>query len=343
MLQGETAAAESYDEGGMVHLDTMERYRSEGFKLTCKRKLAPENETINNDQVTIDDQDDLDDEGQEAADVRKIRAVRLSFDRFEYVADYEVDKDMPHDLSPFDPDLDDGTGKRGLRVIRDDTRTRVTNTLSPSNRIVGQLDYFNRINSGRCSGTVILSDAVLTAGHCVHTRGPSGRWMDVTSFAPARYRTNLGNIISPYGNFRVSSITTFQRWSLYGVRTYDVAVVKLSPRNSRNIGSYVGYAGLRSTTWNDRVLASCSVRGYPDDKLNGEMWTSGLCGGGFFRWMNAFGLGHYCDTSGGMSGSAHMTVSGYISAVHVVGTDSYNISVLLNGAILQGVIRMARR
>jgi V8-like Glu-specific endopeptidase len=340
MLQGETAAAESYDEEGIVHLDTMERHRSEGFKLTFKRKLAPENETI------INDQDDLDDEGQEAADVRKIRAVRLSFDRFEYVADYEVDEDMAHDLSPFDPDLDDGTGKRGLRVIGDDTRTRVTNTFSPSNRIVGQLDYFNRINSGGCSGTVISSDAVLTAGHCVHTGGPSGGWMDVTSFAPARYRTNLGNIMSPYGNFRVTSITTFQGWSLYGDRTYDVAVVKLSPRNSRNIGSYVGYAGLRSTTWNNRVLASCSVRGYPGDKLDGEMWTSGLCGGGFFRWMNAFGLGHYCDTFGGMSGSAHMTVSRYISAVHVAGTLSrpfYNKSVLLNGAILQGVIRWARR
>lgn len=164
---------------------------------------------------------------------------------------------MPHDLPPFDPDLDDGTGKRRLCVIGADTCTRVTNTLSPSNRIVGQLDYFNRISNGGCSGTVISSDAVLTAGHCVHMGGRFGRWIEeVTSFAPARYRTNLRNIISPYGNFRVTRITTFQGWAVNGLRTYDVAVVKLSPRKFRNIGSYVGYAGLRSTTWNNRVLAS---------------------------------------------------------------------------------------
>ena len=120
-------------------------------------------------------------------------------------------------------------------------------------------------------------------------------------------------------------------------KKYDMAVIKYWPTSGLLPGEKVGYAGWSSVSnGDDSKLDSAHIKGYPGDKPDGTMWNSGSCNHWCYEktlwWCSEDFLSkHTCDTFGGMSGSGVMSTSGYVYGIHVAGSSSYNVAVLLHG------------
>lgn len=159
-------------------------------------------------------------------------------------------------------------------------------------------------------------------------------WKDFRKFAPARYRTR-SRTKEPYGVWYKQSMTTFAKWSRDGYRAYDMAVITLKPRNGVSIGDRVGYAGIARASYGSSVLDTDNIKGYPFDKPNGQLWQTGACK--HEKYSGSFLSKHYCDTTGGMSGSAVMSSDGFIHGIHVAGSyidRTKNNQVKFNVAVL---------
>ncbi|NZA26099.1 trypsin-like peptidase domain-containing protein [Luteimonas sp. SJ-92] len=115
--------------------------------------------------------------------------------------------------------------------------------LAPWNKI-GKL-YFTTPSGGSsyCTANVASGNSVIiTAAHCVYTRGQGFNSNFV--FVPAdRYG------VAPYGSFGWSSATVMNNWINQGGRRWDVAVIKLAGEASTGVPvtSYVGWLG---RSWN---------------------------------------------------------------------------------------------
>jgi hypothetical protein len=93
----------------------------------------------------------------------------------------------------------------------------------------------------------------------------------------------------------------------------DVAILTMYPNSGVSIGNRMGVLPV--------IAAPCTIpygsttSGYPADKTNGQMRTSGICpwwgsgctGGGV--------ISNQCDTAGGQSGSAYYTTSSQVFGV----------------------------
>lgn len=169
---------------------------------------------------------------------------------------------------------------------------------------VGRLENFDANGNpmGGCSGTVVATDLVLTAAHCVNTASCFRFWPDLYG-TQARY----GAWDSCQAWYAVNYDSPNQ-WRL----VYDYALVKMAPNGSGSIGDVVGTstvlmdtAGLNMPKYN---------MGYPS-----EGWfASGNCapGGtacypwfcwapdsGRFNWGDGWSsMGWGCDANGGISG-----------------------------------------
>ena len=159
----------------------MNRFKTEKFKLVAKRKL------LQNDELEDDEDEEKGNNGNGGGNgnggKKKLKALRLSEDMYEYVAD--VDEDAVGDYGDQEPEVgEEDAGEdpegRNLLVFGTDTRYEIKYQSSATywpQRLNGRTDI-------GCSGTIISTDAVLTAGHCVYK---NGAWRDC-DFAPAQYR-----------------------------------------------------------------------------------------------------------------------------------------------------------
>merc|ERR1712157_344863 len=89
--------------------------------------------------------------------------------------------------------------------------------------------------------------------------------------------------------------------------TYDIALAHFSDSSEykgENIGDVTGYMGIAATTNDSQNLQSATVTGYPSDKNDGELWTSGECEGGFEKGFDDVITFHKCDSKRGTDGSA---------------------------------------
>ena len=86
-------------------------------------------------------------------------------------------------------------------------------------------------------------------------------------------------------------------------RSRDYAVIKFSPKyddegcpyyvgDAEAVNGYIGFRIVESV--NDPRFNISSITGYPFDKPNGEMWTSGTCPESWEAGETGFGY-HYCD------------------------------------------------
>jgi V8-like Glu-specific endopeptidase len=337
-----------FDEEGFADRATLDRFHHESLTLVAKRHLRP----YDGEESLMTEEEIREQEANPIPDAIAFQERRLCEDRCEYVGNPPVE-DLPTDLlelelPPYDPLLEDDENRK-LGIYGADTRKKVTDTSLYPNRVAGQLQY---ASGGHCSGTVIYSHAVLTAGHCVHEGRLGGAWLDHSTFTPARYRSITGGLTDRYGKFSVRTMRTYNGWTQSGNTVYDIAVVIYFPRPSDglSLGRSVGYAGLRYTLWNSATLNFCSIRGYPGDKLFGEMWTTGLCSPGYQQALNALRVRHFCDTTAGMSGSSLMTDDGFVSGAHTTAITSvatgmllYNEASLLNGIHWQRVLEWSGR
>jgi glutamyl endopeptidase len=252
---------------------------------------------------------------------------------YEYAAEVDL-ADIP--AAPEGPPQAGAAGGRDLLVFGADTRTEITSTPAWPVSLNGRTAI-------GCTGTVISTTSVLTAGHCVYS---SGAWRNA-DFTPAQYRTAANVDVSPYGKWAWSYIQTYTAWTASGDRNYDIAVVKMAPSAKGDIGTYMGYAGLRRSDSCSSYLNNSYNAGYPGDKSNpnNELWRS-YCGAVFACVSStALKTDHTCDTYGGNSGSSMMDASGWVHAVHVAHyLDGHgNIAVLLNGVHHDNVMKWSGR
>jgi len=179
---------------------------------------------------------------------------------------------------------------------------------------IGEFD--SSTEKGGCTGTVISPSTVITAAHCLYS---DGSFTDLDRFSPGRYRkfstavgdVGQGRIKNPYGIWKVQFRTIFEGWTSTEQLRYDIALAHFYPTlykgdedssQDLNIGELVGYMGIRSTNSGSDRLQGATVTGYPYDKNNGEMWTSGSCT--FQEGYERVITYHNCDSVKGNDGSA---------------------------------------
>ena len=94
-----------------------------------------------------------------------------------------------------------------------DTRVRVTNTSSfPWNVVAAIYLEFPDGTEGVCTGTLVSSYIVLTAGHCVHSLDHGG-YVVAASVAPGQYQLSAsGNVVQPYSERSAQHVATSERW-----------------------------------------------------------------------------------------------------------------------------------
>jgi V8-like Glu-specific endopeptidase len=316
----------------------MKRFEKEQFKFVAKRDPSefdvpqsisydnfPEDEAVEGPSLNEDDS--------------TIQFVRITRDGHEYMAKYDSFELAPGGLT--EPSahgsLVGDSARRSLVVIGEDTRSLITDTKSFPFTAIAEVDY-SRYSEGGCTATLISRNTAITAAHCVYSKG---RYMAIDKIAPGRYRSG-SSTIEPYGNWEVDYSTTFSQWRNEGSRNYDIAVVTIFPRHVSNDagecenlypGDAVGFVGIGSPSVGDSTLDETRVTGYPADKANGQMWTSGACSSDWNTGESFFGY-HFCDTAGGNSGSSVLTEDNIALGVHAYGFASASNEGVYNGACL---------
>lgn len=174
-------------------------------------------------------------------------------------------------------------------VIGADTRTRITPTTSfPASANVFLTMTFPDGYVGNCSGSMIRSRYVLTAGHCVFDSDHDGWATSITA-------SGGQNAMLPGPTASVTKMRSVTGWTEDDNNDYDYALLTLA----KDIGVTTGVYCLGSFS-DDTIDASTGyIYGYPEDKTFGTQWGSG----GPIEDHDSTMLYYDIDTAGGMSGS----------------------------------------
>lgn len=212
--------------------------------------------------------------------------------------------------------------------IGDDDRTRITNTGSFPWRSITRLAVTWSDGGGSaCSGAIIDSYHILTAGHCVFDYGGTDAWASSVQVFPG-----LNDDYAPYNHAWVTRFHSFTGWTDSGMTEHDWAVVAID----RSVGDFTGWMGRQTADSDDAVYTGIlNVAGYPATPPNSEVCPS---------WANCMYFdsdsGHSADidnhwysmdTSGGMSGGPVWRYNSgnntrYILTTHTCGTGGCGIS-----------------
>lgn len=136
-------------------------------------------------------------------------------------------------------------------IIGQDRRERVYTTYFPSRARV-----LITFSGGRCSGTLIGPNTVVTAGHCVHSGGSGGSWYATSSYL---IYAGANGTSKPYGSCTAKSLHSVSGWSSSGNEEFDYGAIKLNCTIGNTVGWY-GYTSSVSTN------LPAIIGGYPGDK-----------------------------------------------------------------------------
>lgn len=182
---------------------------------------------------------------------------------------------------------DGGTWAAGTQptvIIGADARERVYTTNFPTRARV-----LITFSAGRCSGTLINADTVITAGHCVHSGGSNGAWYPTGSY---EIIPGADGAAEPYGSCSATGLYSVTGWTSSGQEDYDYGAIKLDC----SIGNTVGWYGYTSSVAkNDPAI----VGGYPGDQPLTHWLAADKV-----RAMTARQIFYGTDTYAGNSGSA---------------------------------------
>jgi glutamyl endopeptidase len=190
-------------------------------------------------------------------------------------------------------------------VVGWDTRMRVYPYNYYPNRAVAYITFTQGGMGYSCSGTMIGTNTVATAGHCVH-QGKGGTWSTGVRVYPAYNGTT-----SPFGSCTAKSLHSVIGWTTNSYQNYDYGAIKLNCTVGNSTGTFGFYvpssvAGLPSL-----------IAGYPGDKPGKYQWL-----GADRVYTSSSSMVYYkTDTAGGMSGSAVWwdKLGPYIYAIHAYG------------------------
>jgi V8-like Glu-specific endopeptidase len=313
----------------------MKRFEKEKFKFVGKRDPSefgvPDSSSYENLPDDAASDGTSSDEGGGT-----VEFVRITGDGHEYIARYGASELARGGSTEPIPNVGENV-RRSLVVLGTDTRSKVTNTQSFPFSAISEIDFKNS-GEGGCTSTLISRNAALTAGHCVFNTD-TNKFQAISRIAPGRYRSG-SSTIEPYGTWEVDYSTTFSQWKDKGPKNYDIAVMTLLPREVANgnacvdnvyPGDAAGFVGIARPSIADSRLNGARVTGYPADRADGEMWTSGACSPGWDAGGDYFGF-HYCDTYGGNSGSSVLTTDNKALGVHGYGFPSKNGACLMHGS-----------
>ncbi|APU12320.1 V8-like Glu-specific endopeptidase [Actinoalloteichus sp. GBA129-24] len=186
------------------------------------------------------------------------------------------------------PPASSGGESQPLSIFDPDQRSQVSVTTTfPSRAVV----HTTATGRGGCSGFLVSSDTVLTAGHCLHPggTGSAGDFYTNVQVFPGRNGSSL-----PYGSCGRTQLWTDQTWIDSSNTNQDWGVIKLNC----TIGNTTGWFGFRWQS-NSYDGTHITIRGYPGDKPAGTMWFHG----GPIRQSLGNKLHYTVDTVGGQSGS----------------------------------------
>lgn len=180
-----------------------------------------------------------------------------------------------------------------------DTRTRKTATRTDPYRMNCQLIITvttSPLSQAIGTGWMGARGTVFTAGHCVHTGGPNGRYFPKVEVIPGRDGTGTNS--RPYGTFIHKSLRTSNGWVANSSPEYDFGAIIL--KDGERPGVHTGYYGF--TVLSDASLNGLTVNtaGYPGDKPTGTQWYTY----GTLNPPTVRRLFYMMDTAGGQSGSA---------------------------------------
>jgi len=171
-------------------------------------------------------------------------------------------------------------------VIGPDDRKRVRDTTVYPHSAVVLITFEDQ----RCTGWMISRDTVATAGHCVHSGGPRGRW-----FRTASYRIMPGRDGGrrPFGACRARTLYSNTGWTEKGRPAFDYGAIKLTC----SIGTRTGTFGF---AWTPGSLNGTEVHvaGYPGERRFTQWISSGP-----IELSHKRELFYKNDTTGGQSGA----------------------------------------
>jgi glutamyl endopeptidase len=244
------------------------------------------------------------------------------------------------------------------KIVGTDDRTRVTNTrIKPYSTIATLIVQFpNDLRPGLCTGSLIASDAVLTAAHCVYN-AKLGGWARSMRVVPGAYPNTAGVTQAPFGsasarrgfvaNAYRDATTFWQR------EPHDYGVVRIGAglRGAPGVRAF----GVMSTPVVGRRI---TLAGYHGDKCAGTARCT-PSSSSFIMHQSRDTIrellpsdavrytlfNHYADSNGGASGSPLVSDGAFadkIFAVHIAGfrdinANSWNMGVLLTPSVVTNI------
>lgn len=216
-----------------------------------------------------------------------------------------------------------------LTVHGDDDRIRVTPTeLFPFQSIVRFTTDYPDGSTTICSGAVVGSQHILTAGHCVHS-ATRGGWATDLDIFPAQDDDRRF-----FGEVDEATIRSYSGWTVDQNSDHDWALIT----TDTSIGDFTGWMGREVrdvASFNAGV--NLNTAGYPGDLSDGavEMYRAfGATDSANDLRVFYSGL-EGLDTSGGQSGSAlwnynASTEERFINTIHTTGGSTLNGGTRLN-------------
>lgn len=172
-----------------------------------------------------------------------------------------------------------------------DDRVRITGTTRLPWRWNCQiLMTFKNGRRSRCTGWLIGPRTVMTAGHCVYSRG-NGGWAKSIEVVPG-----MNGSSRPYGSLVSRSFRSVKGWTNSGKSTHDYGAIILPNCRFKNLG-YFGFASLSANRLKNLLVNNA---GYAGDKPFGTLWFNA----GRIKNVTSRRLYYMLDTYGGHSGSA---------------------------------------
>lgn len=201
-------------------------------------------------------------------------------------------------------------------IIDGDTRVRVTEknhrTLHDS---IGLLKITSPGGTGYCTGTVIGTNHVVTAAHCLVD---NNKFVDKVEFIPG-INGHVSSAKRPFGTFRAVKFQVFKAYFTDKSTDNDLGLLKFAenlPVSPLRIAAAPSSAAMIGSSVN------LTIAGYPGDKAMGTLWEGRGYRYGSILWNPS--ASHNVDTAAGQSGSA---VRAYVSGKEsVVGVHSGGVS-----------------